>query len=442
MAHIQSAVSDLFEAFRSGEGVDLVRESVRIVLQELIESEASAVIGADRYERTPERVTERNGVRWRELMTKAGTVEVGIPKLRKGSFFPSVLEPRRRIDQALYAVVMEAWVNGVSTRAVDDLIQALGGTGISKSEVSRICAALDEEVGKFRTRRLDAIEYPYVFLDATYLHVRDDRLVTSKAVVVATAVTADGRREILGLDVGDSEDEVFWRGFLTALKGRGLGGVRLVISDQHAGLVAAIRRCFQGAGHQRCRVHYARNLLALVPKAQMDMVAAVFRTIFAQPDPESMSTTWDQVRDQLAARLPKIAPHMDDAKAEVLAFNTFPRVHWRKIWSTNPLERLNKEIKRRARVVGIFPNEASVIRLVGMILADTNDEWVTDERRYLSEGSMALLYPDRDNEPIAAITATTPRYRTLIGKPPGYFSDDLPPGCGNFPHSTEGSQAA
>ena len=404
MAHIQSAVSDLFEAFRSGEGVDLVRESVRIVLQELIESEASAVIGADRYERTPERVTERNGVRWRELMTKAGTVEVGIPKLRKGSFFPSVLEPRRRIDQALYAVVMEAWVNGVSTRAVDDLIQALGGTGISKSEVSRICAALDEEVGKFRTRRLDAIEYPYVFLDATYLHVRDDRLVTSKAVVVATAVTADGRREILGLDVGDSEDEVFWRGFLTALKGRGLGGVRLVISDQHAGLVAAIRRCFQGAGHQRCRVHYARNLLALVPKAQMDMVAAVFRTIFAQPDPESMSTTWDQVRDQLAARLPKIAPHMDDAKAEVLAFNTFPRAHWRKIWSTNPLERLNKEIKRRARVVGIFPNEASVIRLVGMILADTNDEWVTDERRYLSEGSMALLYPDRDNEPIAAIT--------------------------------------
>ena len=404
MAHIQSAVSDLFEAFPSGEGVDLVRESVRIVLQELIESEASAVIGADRYERTPERVTERNGVRWRELMTKAGTVEVGIPKLRKGSFFPSVLEPRRRIDQALYAVVMEAWVNGVSTRAVDDLIQALGGTGISKSEVSRICAALDEEVGKFRTRRLDAIEYPYVFLDATYLHVRDDRLVTSKAVVVATAVTADGRREILGLDVGDSEDEVFWRGFLTALKGRGLGGVRLVISDQHAGLVAAIRRCFPGAGHQRCRVHYARNLLALVPKAQMDMVAAVFRTIFAQPDPESMSTTWDQVRDQLAARLPKIAPHMDDAKAEVLAFNTFPRVHWRKIWSTNPLERLNKEIKRRARVVGIFPNEASVIRLVGMILADTNDEWVTDERRYLSEGSMALLYPDRDNEPIAAIT--------------------------------------
>ena len=230
-----------------------------------------------------------------------------------------MLERRRRIDQALYAVVMEAWVNGVSTRNVDALVVALGGTGISKSEVSRICGQLDEEVGRFRTRRLDAVEYPFVFLDATYLHVRTDHLVTSKAVVVATAVAADGRREILGVDVGDREDEVFWHGFL--------------------------------------------------------------------------GTRW-----------PKIGPHMDAAKTEVLAFNAFPRAHWRKIWSTNPLERLNKEIKRRARVVGIFPNEASVIRLVGMILTDTNDEWITDERRYLSEGSMALLYPDTDNGPIAAIT--------------------------------------
>lgn len=404
MALSQSAVSDLLEAFRAGEGVDLVRESVRLVLQELIESEATAVIGAARYERSPDRITERNGSRPRELLTKAGSVEVSIPKLRQGSFFPSVLEPRRKIDQALYAVVMEAWVNGVSTRNVDALVVALGGTGISKSEVSRICGGLDEEVGKFRTRRLDTIDYPYLFLDATYLHVRGNGLVTSKAVVVATAVTAEGRREILGLDVGDSEDEVFWRGFLTSLKTRGLHGVQLVISDQHTGLTAAIRRCFQGAGHQRCRVHFARNLLAHVPRNQADMVAAVFRTIFAQPDPEAMSATWDQVRDQLAARVPKIGPLMDGAKTEVLAFNAFPRAHWRKIWSTNPLERLNKEIKRRARVVGIFPNEAAVIRLVGMILTDTNDEWVTDERRYLSEGSMALLYPNRDNEPIAAIT--------------------------------------
>jgi transposase-like protein len=404
MALSQSAVSDLLEAFRAGEGVDLVRESVRLVLQELIESEAAAVIGAARYERSPDRITERNGSRPRELLTKGGSVEVSIPKLRQGSFFPSVLEARRKIDQALYAVVMEAWVNGVSTRNVDALVVALGGTGISKSEVSRICGGLDEEVGKFRTRRLDTIDYPYLFLDATYLHVRGNGLVTSKAVVVATAVTAEGRREILGLDVGDSEDEVFWRGFLTSLKTRGLHGVQLVISDQHTGLTAAIRRCFQGAGHQRCRVHFARNLLAHVPKTQADMVAAVFRTIFAQPDPDAMSASWDQVRDQLAARVAKIGPLMDAAKTEVLAFNAFPRAHWRKIWSTNPLERLNKEIKRRARVVGIFPNEAAVIRLVGMILTDTNDEWVTDERRYLSEGSMALLYPNRDNEPIAAIT--------------------------------------
>ena len=404
MALSQSAVSELLEAFRAGDGVDLVRESVRLVLQELIEAEAAEVIGAARYERSPDRVTERNGSRPRTLLTKGGDVEVSIPKLRKGSFFPSVLEPRRRIDQALYAVVMEAWVGGVSTRNVDALVEALGGSGISKSEVSRICGQLDEEVGRFRTRRLDAIEYPYVFLDATYLHVRSNHLVTSKAVVVATAVAGDGRREILGLDVGDSEDEVFWRGFLTSLKGRGLHGVRLVISDQHAGLTAAIVRCLHGAAHQRCRVHFARNLLALVPKSQMDMVAAVFRTIFAQPAPDTVSSTWDSVRDQLADRIVKIGPLMDTAKTEVLAFAGFPRAHWSKIWSTNPLERLNKEIKRRARVVGIFPNEASVIRLVGMILADTNDEWITDERRYLSEGSMALLLPARDNEPIAAIT--------------------------------------
>jgi transposase-like protein len=407
MALSQSAVSELLDAFRAGDGVDLIRESVRAVLQELIEAEAAEVIGAGRYQRTATRVTDRNGSRPRLLTTKAGDVALSIPKLRAGSFFPSVLEPRRRIDQALYAVVMEAYVHGVSTRAVDDLVVAMGGSGISKSEVSRICQGLDEAVGAFRTRRLDHTQFPYVFVDATYLHVRTDTAsggqVTSKAVVVATGVTADGRREILGLDVGDSEDEVFWRAFLTGLKKRGLGGVRLVVSDQHAGLVAALRRGFQGVAHQRCRVHFIRNLLAHVPKAQVDMVAAVFRTIFAQPDPDSMAVTWAQVRDQLAGRFPKIGPLMDDAKAEVLAFNAFPRAHWRKIWSTNPLERLNKEIKRRSRVVGIFPNEAAVIRLVGAVLADAHDEWQTDERRYLSEGSMALLYPDRDTGLVAAI---------------------------------------
>jgi transposase-like protein len=407
MALSQSVLSDLLDAFRAGEGVDLVRDAVRLVMQELIEVEAAERIGADRYERSDTRTTERNGSRPRLLATQAGDVELKIPKLRKGSFFPSILEPRRRIDQALYAVVMEAYVNGVSTRSVDDLVAALGvDSGISKSEVSRICAGLDEIVGAFRTRRLDHIEFPYVYLDATYLHVRNSASqVCSMAVVVATGITAEGSREVLGLDVGDSEDEVFWRGFLRALKARGLGGVRLVVSDQHCGLVAALKRSFQGTSHQRCRVHFVRNLLALVPKSHQDMVAAVFRTIFAQPDPATVASTWDEVRDQLAARFPKIAPLMDGAKAEVLAFAAYPRAHWTKIWSTNPLERVNKEIKRRSRVVGIFPNEAAVIRLVGAVLADMHDEWQAGDRRYLSEGSMAELYPTRDTDHIAELNS-------------------------------------
>src|SRR4051794_39169754 len=313
MALEQSDLSALLDAFRAGDGVNLVRDAVRLVMQELIETEAREVIGAGRYERSDTRVTERNGNRPRLLATQAGDVELRIPKLRKGSFFPSIIEPRRRIDQALYAVVMEAYVNGVSTRAVDDLVAALGvDSGIKKSEVSRICAGLDEIVEAFRARRLDHIEFPYIYLDATYLHVRNQTgQVASMAVVIATGITAEGSREVLGLDVGDSEDEVFWRGFLRSLKSRGLGGVRLVISDQHAGLVAALKRSFQGSSHQRCRVHFARNLLALVPKSHQDMVAAVFRTIFAQPDRDTVASSWDEVRDQLAAGFPKIAPLME-----------------------------------------------------------------------------------------------------------------------------------
>jgi putative transposase len=405
MALSQSVLSELLDAFRAGEGVDLIRDAVQLVLQELIEVEATEQIGAGRYERAETRTTDRNGSRPRLLTTQAGDVGLRIPKLRKGSFFPSILEPRRRIDQALYAVVMEAYVNGVSTRAVDDLVGALGAdSGIKKSEVSRICAGLDDTVGAFRSRRLDHIEFPYIYLDATYLHVRNQTgQVTSMAVVIATGITATGEREVLGVDVGDSEDEAFWRGFLRSLKSRGLGGVRLVISDQHAGLVAALCRSFQGAAHQRCRVHFARNLLALVPKSHQDMVAAVFRTIFAQPDPDTVASTWDQVRDQLGERFPKIAVLMDGAKTEVLAFSGFPRAHWTKVWSTNPLERLNKEVKRRARVVGIFPNDASVIRLVGAVLADVHDEWQAGDRRYLSETSMALLYPERDTQHVAEL---------------------------------------
>lgn len=405
MALSQSVLSELLDAFRAGEGVDLVRDAVRLVMQELIEVEATERIGAARYERTDTRTTERNGNRPRLLATQAGDIELKIPKLRKGSFFPSILEPRRRIDQALYAVVMEAYVNGVSTRSVDDLVAALGvDSGISKSEVSRICSGLDEMVGAFRNRRLDHIEFPYVYLDATYLNVRNaTSQVVSMAVVVATGITADGSREVLGLDVGDSEDEVFWRGFLRSLKTRGLSGVRLVISDQHAGLVAALKRSFQGSAHQRCRVHFARNVLALVPKTHQDMVAAVFRTIFAQPDAPTVSATWDQVRDQLSKNFPKIGPLMDGAKTEVLAFTSYPRAHWVKIWSTNPLERINKEIKRRSRVVGIFPNEAAVIRLVGAVLADMHDEWQAGDRRYLSDTSMTELYPTRDTSPVAEL---------------------------------------
>lgn len=326
MALSQSALSELLDAFRAGDGVDLVRESVHMVMQELIEAEATERIGAGRYERSEDRITERNGSRPRLVTTQAGDVQLRIPKLRKGSFFPSILEPRRRIDRALYAVVMEAYVRGVSTRSVDDLVEAMGAdSGISKSEVSRICAGLDEVVGAFRTRTLDHVEFPYVYLDATYLHVRNQTSqVVSMAVVVATGVTATGQREILGLDVGDSEDEVFWKGFMTSLKQRGLTGVRLVISDQHSGLVKALRRCFQGTAHQRCRVHFARNLLAHVPKGQGDYVAAAFRAIFAHAKPEEVDAAWEKTRDEFAARFPKLGPLMDEAKAEVLAFTAFP----------------------------------------------------------------------------------------------------------------------
>ncbi len=400
MALDQSALSELADALKTTEVTDLVRDAVRLVFQELIEAEAGATIGAGLYERSETRTNERNGHRPRTLSTKAGDIELGIPKLRKGSFFPSILEPRRRIDQALYAVVMEAYVAGVSTRAVDELVQALGiGTGISRSEVSRICKGLDEHVSAFRERRLDHTSFPYVYLDATYLHVREDHHVVSKAVVIATGVSQQGMREVLGFGVGDSEDEVFWRAFLTSLRKRGLSGVRLVISDAHAGLVAALRRCLQGAAHQRCRVHFARNLLASVQKSQQEMVAAAFRTVFAYATRAEIEAQYDHVTDMLATRFAKASELMAEAKEEVLAFASFPREQWRQLWSTNPLERVNKELKRRCRVVGIFPNEAAVVRLAGAVLLDMHDEWQAAERRYFSEGSMAKLLAERDNGP-------------------------------------------
>ncbi|MBL8776711.1 MAG: IS256 family transposase [Acidimicrobiales bacterium] len=401
MALDESAVSALLDALRVGEGTDLVRELAQWALQQLIDAEATEKIGADPWERSAERTTHRNGSRPKVLSTKAGDLQLAIPKLRKGSFFPELLEPRRRIDQALYAVVMEAYVNGVSTRAVDDLVAAMGiDTGISKSQVSRICEGLDARVEAFRGRTLGHVAFPYVYLDATYINVRDDALgqVVSRAVVIATGITARGDREVLGVDIGDSEDETFWTRFLRTLRDRGLGGVRLVISDAHAGLKASIRKCFAGSSWQRCRVHYARNLLATVPKSHMEFVAAAFRSIFALGTPDEVEARFDEVTDTLTERFPKAAESMRAARTDVLAFTAFPGAHWRKIWSNNPLERLNKEVKRRSNVVGIFPNDRSAIRLIGAVLADQHDEWAI-ARRYLSETSMALLDHPRDTDP-------------------------------------------
>ncbi len=395
MALNESALSELLGALRAGDGVDLVRELAQWALQELIEVEATERIGAARYERTGERVTERNGHRPRTLSTKAGDLSLAIPKLRQGSFFPSLLEPRRRIDQALYAVVMEAYVSGVSTRSVDALVESMGAaSGISKSEVSRICAGLDERVAAFRNRTLGHTTFPYVYLDAIYVHVRDDALgqVVSRAVVVAIGINAQGGREVLGLDVGDSEAETFWTGFLRSLKTRGLTGVRLVISDAHEGLRAAIRRNLQGASWQRCRVHFVRNLLATIPKGSQEMVAAAFRSIFTLTTADEVEARWAEVTTTLSDRFPKAAALLDSAKTDVLAFAAFPREHWRQIWSNNPLERLNKEIRRRTNVVGIFPNDPAVLRLIGAVLADQHDEWAV-ARRYFSEASMAKLTP-------------------------------------------------
>ena len=356
MALSQSALSGLLDAVRAGDGTDVLRDAMALVLQELIELEATAAIGAARYERTEERTTHRNGSRTRLLSTKAGDVELHVPKFREGSFLPSLLEPRRRIDRALWAVVMEAYVHGVSTRKVDDLVRALGiDAGISKSEVSRICAELDAVVAAFRERRLDHLRFPYVFLDATYVKAHEGASVVSKAIVIATGVTEHGDREVLGLAVGDSEDGAFWTGFLRSLRARGLAGVRLVISDAHQGLKAAIATVFIGAAWQRCRVHFLRNVLARIPRGRAEMVLALVRTIWSQPDPAAVREQLDEVAAKLAGGFPAVAAMLVEAREDVTAFAAFPFGHWKKIWSTNPLERVNKEVKRRADVVGHLP---------------------------------------------------------------------------------------
>jgi putative transposase len=392
MALDQSALLEVLEALKAAEVDDRIRQAAETIYQALIEAELTAVIGAHPHQRTDTRAGLRNGHRARTITTTAGDLELKIPRLRAGSFFPSLLERRRRVDQSLFAVIMEAYLHGTSTRKVDDLVKALGAdSGISKSEVSRICADLDTEVAAFRDRTLAGQAFPYVFLDATYCKARVNHRVVSQAVVVATGVAADGHREVLGFDVGDSEDGAFWTAFLRSLKARGLGGVQLVISDAHAGLKVAISSVLLGAAWQRCRVHFLRNVLAQVPKGSAEMVAATIRTIFAQPGPVQVREQLEVIAGMLGRQFPKVEAMLHEAADDITAFASFPLSHWKKIWSTNPLERLNKEIKRRTDVVGVFPNPEALLRLAGAVLVEAHDEWQVGERRYLSEGSMALL---------------------------------------------------
>jgi putative transposase len=411
MALDQSALLELVEMMRSADAGELMRRLLGTIMQELVDAEASAHIGALPHERTETRTTQRNGTRDKMVTTTAGDLTVKIPKVRTGSFFPALLAPRRRIDVALHAVVMQAYVEGVSTRRVDDLVVALGGTGISKSEVSRICAKLDAEVAAWRGRPLDEQAFPYVFLDATYCKVRINQRVVSQAVVIATGVSADGKREVLGCAVGDSETEDFWTEFLRDLRGRGLAGVQLVISDAHRGLTNAVATVLQGAAWQRCRVHFMRNALAKVNKGHAEMVAATIRTVFAQPTGGKVREQLDTVAGLLRGEFPAVADLLMDAKPDLTAFADFPMAHWQKIWSTNPLERLNREVKRRTDVVGIFPNTDALLRLSACVLIEAHDEWQDSDRRYLSEASMALLNapPPTAIEAKMAPPAKTPR---------------------------------
>lgn len=389
---------ELLRKSGSEEGIDFLREGVKMLAEAIMELEIKQKTGAEKNERNPDRLTYRNGYRQRLWDTRAGTVPLAIPRLRDGSYFPSLLEPRRRVEQALLAVIQEAYVLGISTRKVESLVQTLGLNGISKSEVSRICSDIDEDVERWRSRPL-LWRYPYLWLDATYIKVRDSGRVVSKAVIIAYGVRETGEREVIGLEVGPSEDSVFWKEFLRSLVSRGLSGVMLVISDAHLGLRDAIATILTGASWQRCRVHFMRNALAKVPKGAQAMVAAAIRTIFSQPDYESASMQLRKVADNLRLRFNAVACQLEEAEADILAYTTFPREHWRQLYSTNPLERLNKEIKRRSNVVGIFPNSKAAIRLIGAVLMEQQDEWEIS-RRYFSLESMKKTVAGAQEEPL------------------------------------------
>ena len=401
MANLRMTLLDLLNKDEQGADPGFLRDGVRLLAQELMDAEATQLAGAGLHERSENRLTYRNGYREREWDTRVGTVDLQIPKLRQGAYFPSLLEPRRRHEKALLAVVQEAYVHGVSTRAVDHLAEALGLKGISKDQVSRICKELDGQVTAFRTRRLDA-EYPYLMLDATFEKVRENGRVISMAVLIATGVKATGEREVVGVDVGPAEDLEFWRAFLRQLVSRGLGGVRLVTSDSHLGLKQAVAEILVGATWQRCRVHFMRNALATVPKLAQQMVAATLRTIFAQADADSARDTLERVCRLFEKRYPQLVACLRDAETDVLAYYGFPVEHRRQIWSTNSLERLNREVGRRCEVVGIFPNRAALLRLAGAVLEEQNDEWAVG-RRYFSTESMNKLFQPSNEEVVKAL---------------------------------------
>jgi transposase-like protein len=387
------ALRDLLE---KGSDASLLREMIGFAAQRLMELEAEGLCGAGHGERSPERVNQRNGYRDRDWQTRAGAVELRIPKLRKGAYFPAFLEPRRTSEKALTAVIQEAYVQGISTRSVDELVKAMGMEGISKSQVSRLCAEIDDRVHTFLARPIEG-EWPYLWLDATYVKARRDSHIVSVAVIVAVGVNTDGRREVLGMTVGHSEAEPFWVEFLRSLARRGLRGVKLVTSDAHEGLKAAITKVLS-ATWQRCRVHFMRNALVYAGKSQRRIVSAWVGTAFAQDDAAAARKQWRQVADQARPRLPKLATLMDEAEADVLAYMNFPVQHRVKLHSTNPLERLNGEIKRRSEVVGIFPNENAVVRLIGALLLEQNDEWAVQRARYMT---LETIAPLGDNPPVS-----------------------------------------